>query len=88
MSQFWTLQYAPAAVRFLERVRDAKLSRRLQKTLEALQSDPHPHGSIKLSGEDDLYRVRVGDYRILYAVRASALLVLVVDIGNRRDIYR
>jgi mRNA interferase RelE/StbE len=88
MSQRWTLQYAPAAVRFLERVRDAKLSRRLQKTLESLRDDPRPQGSIKLSGEDDLHRVRVGDYRIIYQVQDAVLLVLVVDIGHRRDIYR
>ncbi len=88
MSQGWTLEYAPAAVRFLERLRDAKLLKRLQKTLEGLQSEPHPSGSIKLSGEDDLHRIRVGDYRILYALRETQLLVLVVDIGHRREIYR
>ncbi len=88
MSQHWTLEYAPAAVRFLERVRDAKLSRRLQSALESLQSESRPHKCVKLSGEDDLYRIRVGDYRILYAVQDDKLLVLVVDIGHRREIYR
>ena len=84
----WTLAYAPSAVRFLERLRDAKLLKRLHKALEGLQTDPHPPASIKHSGEDDLHRIRVGDYRILYAVRDAQLLVLVVDIGHRREIYR
>ena len=81
MSQRWTLDYAPAAVRFLERLREAKLSRRLQIALESLQTDPRPHNSIKLSSEEDLYR-------IIYSVKDTILLVLVVDIGHRREIYR
>lgn len=83
MSQRWTLEYAPAAARFLERLRDAKLLKRLHKALDGLQSEPHPPASIKLSGEDELHRIRIGDYRILYAVRDAQLLVLVVDIGER-----
>lgn len=38
--------------------------------------------------QDDLYRVRVGDYRVLYVIDDEALIVLVVNVGNRRDIYR
>jgi mRNA interferase RelE/StbE len=53
-----------------------------------LAGDPHPPGSKKLEGAGDLYRIRVGDYRVLYTVEHDRLVVLVVDIGNRRDIYR
>jgi mRNA interferase RelE/StbE len=41
-----------------------------------------------MQGEDELYRVRVGDFRIIYQIQDAALLVLVLQIGNRRDIYR
>jgi len=41
-----------------------------------------------MQGRDELYRVRVGDYRILYQIQDAVLVVLVVEIGNRRDIYR
>jgi mRNA interferase RelE/StbE len=49
---------------------------------------PRPHGCSKLSGTQDIYRVRVGDHRIVYQVMDHRLLVLVVDIGHRREIYR
>jgi mRNA interferase RelE/StbE len=53
-----------------------------------LAGDPHPPGSKELQGAGDLYRIRVGDYRVLYTVEHDRLVVLVVDVGNRRDIYR
>jgi len=58
----------------------------LAKT-EQLAENPWPSGSAKLTGHDS-YRVRVGDYRIIYAVQRERLLILILDVGNRRDIYR
>ncbi len=49
---------------------------------------PRPHGSEKLSGPDQLYRIRAGDYRIVYAVDDDRMLVLVVKVGHRREVYR
>ena len=49
---------------------------------------PRPHGFEKLNGTDQLYRIRVGDYRIVYAVEDERLLVLVVKVGHRREVYR
>jgi len=69
-----------------------KLSKRVQSgiivALEALAVDPRPHGVRKLTAADDLYRVRVGDYRVIYQVRDEDLLVLVVKVAHRRDAYR
>ena len=62
--------------------------RRVDAAILGLAGDPHPPGSKKLEGAGDLYRIRVGDYRVLYTVEHDRLVVLVVDIGNRRDIYR
>ncbi len=78
----------PKPAKFLERLRDESLKRRLTQALRLLESDPRPPGCLKLQGEDELYRVRVGDYRIVYQIRDAALVVLVVRIGNRREIYR
>ena len=52
-----------------------------------LADNPRPPGSIKLKGEDS-YRIRVGDYRIIYTIQDDRLIVLVIEVGHRRDIYR
>lgn len=54
----------------------------------ALAEDPFPRGTRKLSGYDDVYRVRVSHYRILYSVSESTLIVVVVKIGHRRNVCR
>jgi mRNA interferase RelE/StbE len=62
--------------------------RRVDARIRALADDPRPPGVKKLEGVRDLYRLRAGDYRILYQVEDARLVVIVVDVGNRRDIYR
>jgi mRNA interferase RelE/StbE len=54
----------------------------------ALAEDPRPPASKKLEGVGDLYRIRSGDYRVIYQVEDARLVVIVVDVGNRRDIDR
>lgn len=76
------------AQKYLTGLRDARLLRRLRETLAELATDPRPQGSVKLQGGDELYRVRVGDYRIVYQIEDAVLVVLVVQIGHRREIYR
>jgi mRNA interferase RelE/StbE len=49
--------------------------------------DPRPSGTKKLTGRD-AWRIHVGDYRVIYEIHAGRLLILVVDLGHRRDIYR
>ena len=61
---------------------------RLKPKIDALANEPRPSGMVKLAGEDDLYRIRVGNYRIIYAIEDDQLLVLVVKVGHRRDVYR
>lgn len=65
----------------------SQIQQRLKSKIDSLATTPRPHGSEKLSGADLLYRIRVGDYRI-YAVEDDRLLVLVVKVGHRREIYR
>jgi len=61
---------------------------RIMSCLEALAENPRPPGAEKLAGEENAYRVRIGAYRILYEVRDVVLVVIVMRIGHRRDVYR
>ena len=63
------------------------LRRRITDKLLSLEVDPHPRGSKKLLGQQ-AYRLRVGDYRVLYEVDDAAALVTVFAVGHRRDVYR
>jgi mRNA interferase RelE/StbE len=65
----------------------AKDRRRIVGRIQALGADPRPPGVEKLSGAEK-YRVRQGDYRILYTIDDAAFTVVVVKIGHRRDVYR
>jgi mRNA interferase RelE/StbE len=61
---------------------------RVAPRIEALADEPRPPGVKKLSGEPELYRIRVGDYRVIYAIEEAELVVLVVMVGDRKDVYR
>jgi mRNA interferase RelE/StbE len=78
----------PPAQRFLRKLRDKSLTARLVAAMRELGSQPRPPGCEKLAGVEDFYRIRVGDYRIVYQIRDEVLLVLVVKIGHRREVYR
>ncbi|MDJ0899633.1 MAG: type II toxin-antitoxin system RelE/ParE family toxin [Xenococcus sp. MO_188.B8] len=60
----------------------------MQPKIDALATEPRPEGVVKLKGEENLYRIRVGDYRVIYNVQDDRLLVLVVKVGHRGDVYR
>ncbi len=60
---------------------------RILKRIEALKVNPRPPGVEKLSGQE-LYRIRQGVYRILYEIKSEELIIIVVKIGHRRDVYR
>jgi mRNA interferase RelE/StbE len=60
---------------------------RVREAIDALAEDPRPPGATKLAGRGD-YRVRVGDYRVVYAVDDAERLVLVARIAHRREVYR
>jgi mRNA interferase RelE/StbE len=53
-----------------------------------LADDPHPPGSRKLAGYDDVFRTRVGRYRIIYSVEGRRLIVIILKLGHRKDVYR
>ena len=61
---------------------------RIMDLIKSFETDPFPYGSIKLSGLDKTYRVRLGDYRVIYEVNNAVLTVLVFKIGHRKDVYK
>jgi len=65
-----------------------KIAAQVVTRIEGLAKDPSPRQSLKLSGADRLYRIRVGDYRIIYEYDPTALLVTIYYVRHRREVYR
>lgn len=83
----YRIEFTPAAFRQL-RTLPVKIQLRIRTKIDSLGPDPRPAGSTKLKGVDDIYRIRIGDHRVLYQVKDKVLLVLVVNIGKRGEIYK
>jgi mRNA interferase RelE/StbE len=70
----------------------AKLPRDVQLRIEAkigaLTNNPRPSGCVKLAGHANLYRIRVGDYRIVYQIEDDRLIIIIVTVAHRHDVYR
>jgi mRNA interferase RelE/StbE len=64
------------------------LQKRIDTRIRALSENPRPSGIKKLAGDENLYRLRVSDYRIIYQIQDKALLVLVIKISLHREVYR
>jgi len=82
----YRVEFAPAAVRQIGKL-ERNSQRRIVARIEALSSTPRPAGTRKLVGKSDLYRVRIGEHRVIYQIRDDQLLVLIVKVGHRRDVY-
>lgn len=80
------IEVAPAAVRQLRKL-DPSARRRVQAAIELLADQPRPSGAKELVGGAGEWRVRTGDFRVGYEVHDDVLLVLVVAVGHRRDVY-
>lgn len=82
----YSLLIKPSAAKEIEAV--PKIDRlRIIERIHSLSSDPRPPGHEKLAG-DDKYRIRQGDYRILYTINCNELIVVVVKVGHRREVSR
>ncbi len=87
MSPRYTVELRPVVRKQLDRI-TAKDRARILRRLAALADDPRPAGVTALAGADDLWRVRVGDYRIIYTIDGDRLVVTVVRVAHRREAYR
>lgn len=81
----YALYFSKQALKDLEKINDPFYSN-IKQAISDLALDPRPHGYIKLKGRDG-YRIRVGNYRVLYDIFDTQLVVDIVVIGHRKDIY-
>ncbi len=64
------------------------IQKRIVAAVDVLRDNPRPPSCQKLEGEEDLWRIRVGDYRVVYTIQGEELIVLVVRVPHRKDVYR
>ncbi len=82
----YSIELAPAAARQLRKL-NPQGRRRVQAAIELLAQEPRPRGATKLAGGEGERRARTGDYRIIYEINDAVLLVLVLAVGHRRQVY-
>ena len=78
----------PSAAKEIEAVDHKKDRQRIVASVLALADEPRPIGCEKLAGQIDRYRIRVGRYRVVYSIADNDLVVLVVRVADRKDVYR
>lgn len=83
----YRIEFAPKAQRDFKAL-DGSVRGRIARRIDSLAENPFSSGIKKLEGEEELYRLRVGDDRVLYQVQGKVLLVLIVGVGHRREVYR
>lgn len=83
----YEVQILPKAARQIKAL-SVDVRQDISRTIQSLANEPRPIGVKKLSGEKDIYRVRVGNYRVLYRIVDKVLVVVVVSVGHRREVYR
>lgn len=81
------IELAPPAARQLRKL-DPMARRRIQAALELLADEPRPPAATQLVGGGGEWRIRTGDYRVVYEIHDDVLVVLVLAVGHRRDVYR
>jgi mRNA interferase RelE/StbE len=82
----YALTFRPAALRALRKL-DRQIAERIRVATEALRDDPRPSGAKMLTGSHGLWRIRIGDYRVVYTVDDQRRVVRVAAAGHRRDVY-
>ena len=82
----YEIEFRPAALRELRKI-DRSTQPRIQGAIALLAQDPRPPASRQLRGREG-YRLRVGDYRIIYTIDDGVLLIVIVTIGHRREVYQ
>ena len=83
----YQVKVAEDAAKFI-RKQDKHIQSQLISNIKALAENPRPPGCKKLQGREELYRVRSGNYRIVYTIKEEVLIVFVVRVAHRKDIYR
>ncbi len=82
----YTVEIQPSVLKYLGKLPD-NIYKRLRVAIFTLPNNPRPHGSEKMTGRN-AYKIRVGDYRIIYEIEDKILLVTVIHVGHRREVYK
>lgn len=82
----YNLEYKATVAKELRQLPKTQL-KRVVKRIQQLAKDPRAVGCVKLQGTDNIYRLRQGDYRIIYTINDGSVTVLVIKIGHRKDVY-
>ncbi len=83
----YKILFKPSAVKQGKKL-PTKIQNRIREAIDKLKTEPRKVGCKKLRGEVNLYRIRVGDYRIVYEIEDDRLIILVLKIAHRKDIYQ
>ncbi|MDJ0660000.1 MAG: type II toxin-antitoxin system RelE/ParE family toxin [Crocosphaera sp.] len=83
----YKIKWKTSAKKELKRL-DKKAIIRLLEAIESLANNPYPAGVKKLVNSGDSYRIRVGEYRIIYEIQSSVLIIYIIKIGSRQNIYK
>lgn len=83
----YDVRFTKAADKELRKL-GADIRARIIKAAMTLSTEPRPAGVVKLEGPDDLYRIRIGDYRVIYSVHDDVLIVLVLRVADCKEVYR
>ncbi len=83
----YRIEFKPSAAKELAAL-PREIQRRIGRAIDRLRDDPTPPGSKRLQGHRNLWRIRVGDYRIIYRVQKKQVLILVLRIRHRGDVYK
>ena len=83
----YKIEFSRSAEKDLRRL-DRQIIPRILAAIENLSENPRPHGSVKLGGSDSSYRIRVGDYRVIYTVFDTLLIVDIERVRHRKEVYQ
>jgi mRNA interferase RelE/StbE len=83
----FTILYRASVKREMRRL-DAAMVKRIDTAILGLVGNPRPSGCVRLSGQSHLWRIRVGDCRVLYEIQDEQLLIYIVSVAHRREVYR
>lgn len=83
----YRIEFAPSAAREFRRL-PADVRTRISRKIDQLATNPRPPGCKKLAGPADRWRIRIGDYRVIYDIHDQLLRILVLTVGHRGDVYR
>jgi mRNA interferase RelE/StbE len=84
----YSIELSREARKQLAALSDEELQQQISTAIDELSSEPRPNGVTKLKGMTDVYRIRVRDYRVIYQVQDKKLLILVLRVKHRREVYR